>query len=74
MKLEVGERADAPAAYVRLPDLRLVRLDQAYRRIEDDADRSRYEYEAPEFDTECVLVYDASGLVVDYPGIAARVL
>jgi uncharacterized protein len=74
MRLGVGEGADAPAAYVRLPDLRMVRLDQTYRRIEDDGERSRYEYEAPEFDTRCVLVYDTSGLVLDYPGIAARML
>jgi uncharacterized protein len=74
MKLEVGEGADAPAAYVRLPDLRVVRLDQTYRRIEDDGDRAHYEYEAPEFDTSCVLVYDEAGLVLDYPGIARRVL
>jgi hypothetical protein len=74
MKLEVGEGADAPAAYVRLPDLRIVRLDQTYRRIEDDGDRTRYEYAAPEFDTRCVLVYDAAGLVLDYPGIAKRIL
>ena len=73
-KLDVGEAADAPAAYVRLPDLRVVRLDQTYRRIEDDGDRRRYEYEAPEFDTRCVLVYDAAGLVLDYPGIAVRAL
>jgi uncharacterized protein len=73
MRLAVGEEAAAPAAYVRIPDLRVVRLDQTYRRIPDDGERSRYEYEAPEFDTTCVLEYDASGLVLDYPGIAVRV-
>jgi uncharacterized protein len=73
MRLDVGEKVDAPAAYVRLPDLRVVRLDQTYRRIEDDGDRTRYEYEAPEFDTRCVLLYDSSGLVLEYPGIARRV-
>jgi hypothetical protein len=74
MRLGVGERADAPAAYVRLPDLRVARLDQTYRRIDDEGERTRYEYEAPEFDTRCVLAYDAFGLVLDYPGIAKRVL
>ena len=73
MNLDVGAEADAPAAYIRLPDLHVVRLDQSYRRIEDDGERSRYEYEAPEFDTRCVIVYDESGLVLDYPGIAVRV-
>jgi hypothetical protein len=28
---------------------------------------------APAFDLSCQLVYDAYGLVVDYPGIAVRV-
>jgi uncharacterized protein len=74
MRLDVGESAGASAAYVRLPDLRVVRLDQTYRRIEDEGERTRYEYDAPEFETRCVLVYDAFGLVLDYPGIAKRVL
>lgn len=74
MRLGVGVTADAPAAYVRLPDLRVVRLDQTYRRLEAEGERTRYEYEAPEFDARCVLVYDTFGLVLDYPGIAKRVL
>ena len=32
----------------------------------------RYRYRAPSFDFECELVYDESGLVLDYPGIATR--
>jgi hypothetical protein len=73
MRPAVGEAVEAPAAYVRIPDLRVVRLDQTYRRIPDDGEHPRYEYEAPEFDTRCVLVYDAAGLVLEYPGIAVRV-
>ena len=67
-----GESAQAPAAYVRAPDLRLERLDQRYRRLEDEGGRSRYHYAAPEFEFEALLVYDEHGFVVDYPGIAER--
>jgi len=73
MRPAVGEQVEAPAAYLRIPDLRVARLAQTYRRISDDGERTRYEYEAPEFDTACELVYDAAGLVLDYPGIAVRV-
>ena len=71
--LAVGEEAEAPAAYVRALDLSVERLEQRYRRLEDDDHgRRRYHYVSPAFDFECVLVYDASGLVLDYPGIAVR--
>jgi hypothetical protein len=70
--LQVGERADAPAAYVRAFDLAVERLEQRYVRLDDDDNRQRYHYSALAFDFECELVYDASGLVVDYPHIARR--
>ena len=69
-----GESADAPAAYVRVPDLRVERLDQSYRRLEDDGTRSRYDYASRQFEFEALLVYDEHGFVLDYPGIAVRVL
>jgi hypothetical protein len=34
--------------------------------------RQRYHYVSPAFGFECELVYDESGLVLDYPGIAVR--
>jgi hypothetical protein len=34
--------------------------------------RQRYRYAAPAFGFTCTLVYDESGLVLDYPGIAVR--
>jgi hypothetical protein len=71
--LAVGARADAPAAYVRAADLTVERLDQTYERVADDAGQQRFEYAAPVFDVNCRLVYDQSGLVIDYPGIALRV-
>ena len=73
LNLRVGEEADAPAAYVRALDLEVERLEQRYVRLPDDGDRSRYDYAAPAFDYRAVLLYDAFGLVLDYPGLAVRV-
>jgi uncharacterized protein len=73
LHLSPGEQAEAPAAYVRALDAEVGRMEQRYRRLDDAAGRSRYDYCAPAFDFRCDLVYDGSGLVVDYPGIARRV-
>jgi uncharacterized protein len=70
--LAVGDRADAPAAYVRALDLSVGRLEQTYARIADEALHQRYRYHAPAFNFTCSLVYDGCGLVLDYPGIAIR--
>jgi uncharacterized protein len=67
-----GVRADVPAAYVRALTLTADRLDQTYERIPDEAARRRYDYAAPAFGFTARLVYDESGLVADYPGIALR--
>ena len=70
--LRVGDRADAPAAYVRAHDVRVERLEQHYTRVADDGVRPRYDYAAPAFDFAATLVYDELGLVLEYPGIAVR--
>ena len=72
--LELGRRAEAPAAYVRAPSLRVERLEQSYVRLEDDGERQRYAYASPRFDYEDELTYDEHGFVLDYPGIATREL
>ncbi len=74
LRLRVGESAAAPAAYVRSFDLRVERLEQDYARMDDAGGHQRYDYRAPAFGFACVLVYDASGLALDYPGIATRAL
>jgi uncharacterized protein len=74
LRLDVGQAAEAPAAYVRAVDLRVLRLEQRYARLEDEGGHSRYDYVSPDHDFTCVLVYDEFGLVVDYPGIAVRVV
>src|SRR5690349_6941622 len=56
--LQIGEEADAPAAYVRALDLRVERLEQQYKRLPDVDGRQRYGYRAASFDFEFELVYD----------------
>jgi len=70
--LTTGAHAAPPAAYVRALDLRAERLEQSYARLPDEAGNQRYRYAAPAFGFTCTLVYDESGLVLEYPGIAAR--
>jgi hypothetical protein len=73
LELAVGQRAEAPAAYVRWLDGRVERLEQRYERLEDALDgRVRHDYAAPRFDTRCTLEYDRTGVVLAYPGIAIR--
>jgi len=72
MCLAPGAGAAAPAAYVRAVGLAVERLDQTYRRALGEAKRHRYDYAAPVFDFTCSLIYDESGLALDYPGIAVR--
>ena len=72
MRLGVGRRAGAPAAYVRALQLTVERLEQTYARLPDDGPRQRYDYAAPAFEFACQLAYDTSGLLLDYPGIAVR--
>jgi uncharacterized protein len=71
--LRIGEQADAPAAYVRAPTLRVERLEQRYARLENDGDENaRYDYATPAFDFRTVVVLDQFGFVLKYPGIAVR--
>jgi uncharacterized protein len=72
--LAAGATADAPAAYVRATDARVERLEQRYTRLPNDDGRLRFDYAAPAFGYRDVIVYDDAGLVLDYPGIAVRVL
>lgn len=71
--LAVGEEAEAPAVWVRALGLGVERLEQRYRRLEDDGSGQRYAYTAPDLDFSVEIAYDEAGLVVDYPAIAVRV-
>lgn len=72
LALHIGEGSEAPAVYVRELDLAVERLEQRYLRLPDDDTRRRFHYESPRFDFEAELVYDAAGIIVDYPGIGVR--
>jgi uncharacterized protein len=74
MQPATGDVYDAPAAFVRCAPLRLERVDQTYRRTTDEARTSEisFEYTSPAFDTHIELRFDHDGLVIDYPGLAAR--
>ena len=50
------------------------RLEQRYTRLPNGDGRPRFDYEAPAFAYRDVIVYDGAGLVLDYPGIAVRVV
>lgn len=73
LALAVGDRAEAPAAYVRATSLEVERLEQTYSRASDSGESACFDYEAPSSNFTARLVYDEFGLVVDYPGIAVRV-
>jgi len=65
LALRVGESADAPAAYVQFPRLRLTKLPQRYQRIS----RYEYAYESPRHGYAATLRVSPVGAVIDYPGI-----
>ncbi len=81
MALPIGGAAEAPAAYVRADGLAVERLEQRYDRPlapgagpndAGDAEGLRLHYVATRFDYDATLVFDAHGLVLDYPGLARR--
>lgn len=72
--LQRGAQAGAPAVYVYANDLAVERLDQDYERSADDHGHQRYYYASPAHNFRCTLVYDDAGLVIDYPGLAVRVI
>lgn len=76
-QLPQHQSMDAPAAFVRAPDLAVERLEQTYFRLsdaDDDDDDMLFEYTSAQLDVECELRFDVDGLVLDHPGIASRVV
>jgi hypothetical protein len=65
--LAPGQAASAPAAYATQDELRVERLEQRYEHLGGRV----YAYASPGF--TCEIAYDASGLALEYPGIASRV-
>ena len=65
LALKVGESAQVSAAWVRFPDFTLELLEQTYTRPGENG----YRYESGGGKFRCDLKVDASGLVLDYPGL-----
>ena len=74
LNLADGVERDAPAAYVTVDDLAVSRLPQTYGRLPDVADGPRFDYHSPTHQFRATLSFDASGLILDYPEIATRLL
>ncbi len=73
LALQPGEAGEVRAAWVRSSGLRVEVLEQRYARVADgDGTRRSYAYAAPSLGFTAVLVFGDDGLVVDYPGLAAR--
>ena len=66
--LKVGESRTSPVAWVEVPTLRVVRVDQTYRRLGP----RHWKYSDPTHGA-FTLDVDADGVVVDYEGFAVRV-
>jgi len=63
LALKVGQKADAPAAYLTFPRLRFTTLPQSYERV----GRTEYSYEAPTVGYAGTLQVSSLGAVVRYP-------
>ena len=63
--LAIGQAAEVKAAWLRFPDFRLEPLPQVYRRL----DETTYRYESAGGRFVADLQVDASGFVLDYPGL-----
>jgi len=65
LALNVGDYAQAPAAWLSFPELQLERLEQRYERVTHDA----YDYRAPSVDYAETLRMSPTGFVTHYPGL-----
>jgi hypothetical protein len=70
----VARAVDSPAAYVRATDLAVERLDQRYTRVEVTGAGLAFDYVGVAFDYRARLRFDDAGLVLEYPGLASRVV
>jgi hypothetical protein len=68
LDLDIDEEADIVTAYLSFPDLELVADPQRYTRLDEDL----YRYESLDSDFEREITVDASGFVLEYPGLFER--
>ncbi|MCQ3973369.1 MAG: hypothetical protein DPW09_07995 [Anaerolineae bacterium] len=65
LALDIGHEADAPAAYLAFPELKLERLEQRYHRLTLD----KYDYQAPSVGYVGTLEVSEVGFVTRYPSL-----
>ena len=65
LALNMGEAADAPAAWLDFPEMRLARLAQRYERVSVE----QYRYQAPGVHYAEILDVSGAGFVTRYPGL-----
>lgn len=70
----VGRVVTIDVAWVLLPALTIEAKPQEYTLLERRRSGSRWRFRAPDSDFIAELAVDDNGLVLDYPGIARRVL
>lgn len=63
LSLEIGEQAQAPAAWLSFPEFKLEQLQQQYRRLSD----FEYDYASLDVGYAGILQVDQHGAVTDYP-------
>ena len=63
LKLEVGQKASVSAAWLLFPSLKLERLDQVYRRLDEHV----YRYDSNDGEFSAELTVNSFGLVTNYP-------
>lgn len=68
LRLEVGQRAEVTAAWVRFPALTVEPLKQTYRRVS----ATTFAYEAPDLAFDAELVCDEDSIVQTYSGLWTR--
>ncbi|MTD14873.1 glycolipid-binding family protein [Nakamurella sp. YIM 132087] len=66
--LPIGASSTSPVAWVEIPSMRVVRVEQTYRRLGE----RDWEYSDPTHGA-FVLGVDREGLVIDYQGFATRI-
>jgi hypothetical protein len=72
LDLSVTTPHTVPAAFVRADDLRVERVEQSYLCTDRSDARVAFDYTSSTFGFACTLVFDAAGLVTEYPGIGRR--
>jgi len=65
LALQIDDRAEAPAAWLRFPEFALERLEQHYHRVTLD----QYDYRAPGVGYAATLQVSEIGFVTRYPGL-----